>query len=93
VARYGGEEFLILLVGCDAALAMKRADDLRQSIAGFPFLTTKGALSITVSIGALNTAEWPDDLTVNQLLVEADKALYRAKESGRNRVCLTLPPA
>jgi two-component system cell cycle response regulator len=92
VARYGGEEFLVLLMGCDATLAHKRAEQIRESIASSPFVTTQGPLSITISIGTLNITDWANDLTATQLLFEADKALYRAKANGRNCVCVAVPP-
>jgi two-component system cell cycle response regulator len=93
VARYGGEEFLILMAGCDAAISEKKAEDLRRSISEYPFLTTKGSLSITISIGGVNFADWANNVTANQLLMEADEALYRAKALGRNRACMALAPA
>jgi two-component system cell cycle response regulator len=92
VARYGGEEFLVLLTGCDATLAHKRAEQIRESIASSPFATTQGPLSITISIGALNITDWANDLTAPQLLFEADKALYCAKANGRNCVRVAVPP-
>jgi two-component system, cell cycle response regulator len=92
VARYGGEEFLILLVACDATFAHRRAEELRESIADCPFATTKGPLSLTISIGTLTSSDWPNNLTGNQLLIEADQALYLAKAKGRNYVYVTRPP-
>jgi two-component system cell cycle response regulator len=91
VGRYGGEEFLILLTGCTATLAQKRAEELRDSVARRAFRTSGGDLSVTISIGALTTCDWANHLTASQLLHEADQALYRAKAEGRNRVCTSRP--
>jgi len=93
VGRYGGEEFLILMSGCSAALALRRADEVRDAMARRPFATTCGPLSVTVSIGVLTSSDWEDHFTTNQLLNEADRALYRAKARGRNCVCATDPSA
>ena len=91
VGRYGGEEFLLLLVGCNASQAQTRAEHIRASVAESKFETNSDPLPLTMSIGTLTSCDWPDDLTVNQLLNEADKALYRAKAEGRNCVRTALP--
>jgi diguanylate cyclase (GGDEF)-like protein len=81
VARYGGEEFLVILAGCDleharlAAERVRRAVELR-AFAGVPW-------QVTVSMGV--TAIRDTD-TEELLLKRADMLLYRAKDSGRNRV-------
>jgi two-component system, cell cycle response regulator len=92
VGRYGGEEFLVVLTGCDPSQAQRRAEDVRSAIASRPFETNAGPLTITVSVGSLTSNEWTLELTANQLLHEADLALYRAKEFGRNCVKPALPP-
>lgn len=92
VGRYGGEEFLVLLANCSSTQTQRRAEQIRETVSGRPFLTACGPLAVTVSIGTLTSSEWGDDLTTNQLLNEADKALYRAKANGRNRVCVTRAP-
>jgi two-component system cell cycle response regulator len=86
VGRYGGEEFLIVLSGCDSQLAQKRAEEIRRAVAAYPFKTFKGPLSLSVSIGVLTSNDWNPGLSSTQLLNEADRALYRAKTSGRNCV-------
>ena len=85
VGRYGGEEFLIVLPACDLAPATQRAEQLRQSISGNSILTMFGSVPITLSMG-VTVANAKLDLTVQQLLQQADEALYYAKETGRNCV-------
>jgi diguanylate cyclase (GGDEF)-like protein len=86
-ARYGGEEFLLMLPGMDKIGAMQRAEGLRQAISEIQLVDAGVDLpSVTVSIGV---AAYPDHgCTVDDLLRSADKALYRAKNSGRDRVVL-----
>jgi len=86
VGRYGGEEFLILLPGCTAAAAQERGERIRAEIAREPFETTAGTLRVTLSGGTVATAECGAGSGPDALLQAADEALYRAKESGRNRV-------
>jgi len=87
VGRYGGEEFLILLPGCDAAATMDKAEQLRNAIVQRPIETPAGLLRVTISLGAVSTANWPLD-TASQILHMADAALYHAKQEGRNRVVM-----
>jgi diguanylate cyclase (GGDEF)-like protein len=91
VGRYGGEEFLFLLIGCDAATALRRAEAVRDAIASHQFVTAHITLSITVSVGSVTSSDWGDDFTASQLLHEADRALYRAKVQGRNCVASAHP--
>ncbi len=81
VARWGGEEFLIVLPYCNLAAAQKQADRIRMLIAQ----TQQPQVGrITLSIGV---AQIQDNETLAGLIDRADKALYRAKKEGRNRVC------
>jgi two-component system cell cycle response regulator len=90
VGRYGGEEFLIVLNNCDPNTAPSRAEDIRQTIADRPVLTTQGALPITMSVGILLSPEW-GERPVEELIHEADAALYEAKAAGRNCVRIARP--
>jgi diguanylate cyclase (GGDEF)-like protein len=85
VARYGGEEFIILLPHTPQDGALRKAQALRQEIALHKFAFNGDFLHITVSIGVA-TFPHPGIESVAELIAVADKALYRAKEKGRNRV-------
>jgi two-component system, cell cycle response regulator len=87
VGRYGGEEFLILLPGCDKSATCEKAERLREAIVQEPIETAAGILKVTISIGGVATADWPND-SADQILQMADSALYRAKEDGRNRTIM-----
>jgi len=91
VGRYGGEEFLILLPGCDGMETRNKAERLREAIFQGHVATSAGFLKVTMSIGGVATADWPED-TSNQILQMADAALYRAKEEGRNRTVMAGAP-
>jgi two-component system, cell cycle response regulator len=84
--RYGGEEFVIVMPETDLHVAGMVAERLRRSIAGEKFAINKGAkrVDVTISIG-LSTLERKGE-AVADVLKRADKALYRAKNDGRNRV-------
>ncbi len=83
--RFGGEEFVVLLPETGEAEGREVAERLRQRICETPVPVNNQEISYTVSIGVLTLI--PDDnTTVEFLLNLSDKALYRAKESGRNRV-------
>ena len=82
-ARYGGEEFAVILLGTDTNGALKMAERLRKSIADAKFSSEQNAFSVTVSIGISTHAK---EMRKKEDLVEqADKALYHAKRTGRNR--------
>jgi two-component system cell cycle response regulator len=82
--RYGGEEFLLILPGCDLGTTIRRAEKIRQLVSAGEIMTSKGAKRVTVSMGA--TSAEGGGLSVEAVLNEADTALYRAKENGRDRV-------
>jgi len=85
-ARYGGEEFLVILTETEVGAAERVAERIRVRISEEQFAPHGGeaAVGVTVSIGL---AGFPSDGTSPEALISAsDKALYRAKEAGRNRV-------
>jgi diguanylate cyclase (GGDEF)-like protein/PAS domain S-box-containing protein len=82
-ARLGGEEFAILLPGATQVDAMAMAERLRKQVAETFITHEKGAVYITISIGA--AALSGDDKDGDVVLSHADTALYEAKDAGRNR--------
>lgn len=84
LARIGGEEFAVLLPNTDAWGAAMVAERVREAIAGTPPVTAAGRLNLTASIGV--TALYRSDRTPDAALERADRALYSAKDEGRNRV-------
>jgi len=87
--RLGGEEFAVVLPNIDAGDAAAIAERLRATVEATPIALKGGEeLRITVSIGLSYPAE-SSTLTLDRLLTEADMALYRSKQAGRNRVTTT----
>lgn len=87
-ARSGGEEFVVLLSGDAATHARLIAEEIRQGCSAMLLHTPEGVpFKQTVSIGICNGAESSPDL--RQLFMQADMALYHAKDNGRNQVCLS----
>jgi diguanylate cyclase (GGDEF)-like protein len=82
--RYGGEEFAVILPQADAGAGKAVAERMRALIEHFPFKADSHVLQVTVSIGI---AVWPGSVeTIKGIIIEADKALYEAKRSGKNKV-------
>ena len=92
VARYGGEEFAVILPETDAPKGLGGAERLRASLASTPFHAgLPEPLRLTLSIGL---AVYPDDASAKGALIEcADRALYAAKKTGKNRVVRVTPPS
>ncbi|MBI3516666.1 MAG: GGDEF domain-containing protein [Proteobacteria bacterium] len=89
LARYGGEEFIITLTHTDQPGAAKVAERLRESVTQIELATEKGVLKFTVSIGVCTFFKRS---LLEEIIGRADQALYQAKTSGRNRVCLAPGP-
>ena len=86
VCRYGGEEFTVLLPSQKLNLAMKTAENIRQAIFDYRFVNEQ-ALPANRLSASLGVTSYRDDIATPQdMIEEADVALYRAKNSGRNRV-------
>jgi diguanylate cyclase (GGDEF)-like protein len=86
VARYGGDEFVVILPDTGWQGALTFADRLRRRVDDFSFgPPNMTPLSVTVSIGVA-LGRGSDAISTEDLLQEADAALYRAKSAGRNRV-------
>jgi diguanylate cyclase (GGDEF)-like protein len=86
LARFGGEEFVTLLPETGQTGAKEVAEKLRRCIEKTEFLHRGKAVQITISIGATQVES--TDLKPESLFGRVDKALYQAKEAGRNRVVL-----
>ncbi len=85
IARYGGEEFIVLMPGTTAQTAYEVIDKLRERIRSLPFHFRKEPVEVTFSAGIVG---FNNDIGAHRLLDVADRALYRAKENGRNQVML-----
>jgi diguanylate cyclase (GGDEF)-like protein len=84
IGRYGGEEFLIILLGPKGAALADACERVLQSVSKSPILLDDREILVTCSIGVSN---WPGGQgTADHLIADADRALYRAKANGRNRV-------
>lgn len=94
-ARFGGEEFIALLPETTQSEALIAAERLRTRIAGRPIAADFGEIQITISLGIASTTSISPPLSVEKLVDRADRALYQAKNSGRNQVVVyepDLPP-
>ena len=88
IARYGGEEFAVILTGTDTTGAERVAERMRSAVhdlaipnPGSPVL---GRVSISIGIATV----WPKStVPIDQLIEKSDRALYRAKQNGRNLIC------
>ena len=87
-ARYGGEEFCLMLPETKLDSTVVVAERIRRRIETSPVLTPDQSLRVTASVGIASLETIPDEaiLGASSLLERADRALYTAKESGRNRV-------
>lgn len=85
VGRYGGEEFLIVLPGCGRSDASTQAERVRQAVGETPFRAGDQFLPVTCSIGVSSRND-PGEFDSDALICDADRALYQAKNAGRNRV-------
>ncbi|MCF6299434.1 MAG: cache domain-containing protein [Thiomicrorhabdus sp.] len=81
LCRFGGEEFIIILPKTECDAACKTAETLCLKIAEHPFEVVE---KVTISLGV---GSYQPDLTINELIKKVDVALYKAKRSGKNRVC------
>ncbi|MBF0522080.1 MAG: sensor domain-containing diguanylate cyclase [Candidatus Omnitrophica bacterium] len=85
VCRYGGEEFCVLIPDCPKEKAVKLAEEFRKKIEEQSILLRRTKTGVTVSIGV---ASFPEDAQMkDEIIHQADLALYNAKKAGRNRVC------
>lgn len=84
-ARVGGEEFAIFIPGVTRENAILLAERVRVAVDSLPFETAMGKLKVTTSVGVCHATP---RLTLEKFLDRADKALYKSKRSGRNKVSI-----
>jgi len=84
LARYGGEEFVCLMLNTNAKDAQVPLEKIRKAVEKIPFKVKDDRLNITISIGV--TMLLASD-NVHTVFDRADKALYKAKDTGRNKIC------
>lgn len=88
VARIGGEEFAVMLPNCPSAFGPQVADRVRHRVARSPVVLQDGRqIAVTVSVGGAFAPQWVRS-TPTLWMQRADLQLYRAKNDGRDRVCL-----
>jgi diguanylate cyclase (GGDEF)-like protein len=86
VARYGGEEFIVLLPGAPGGTAQMVAERIRRDVAALAIPHAQSPFgTVTVSIGVASVPGNPD-CSIDELVRQADQALYRSKQSGRNQI-------
>ena len=86
VARYGGEEFLVVLPGASLEQAVHVACRIRQSLSGSPIEWEGTSVEVKASFGVAEMEDSPAGST-ESLIIRADRALYRGKREGGDRVC------
>ncbi len=84
LARYGGDEFILLLPETDSTDARLLAERICRTIEVCQIICEQHAAHVTVSVGVTTLSQ--ESLTINTLISQADQALYRAKQAGKNCV-------
>ncbi len=90
LARYGGEEFIIVLPNCDITGGIETANRIQNSLAKHRLIIEGKEVCVTLSIGVCMLSERHKSL--EQLINDTDKAMYQAKENGRNRIEILAAP-
>lgn len=85
LGRYGGEEFVVVLPATDEKLAARLLNEVREAFPNIRFSEGEKQFSVTFSAGVASAPPFNDAVTLQG---EADRALYRAKQAGRNQVCI-----
>ncbi len=83
-SRYGGEEFIVILAEYNYEEAIKKAEQIKIDIGNIIIKTNNNTISVTASMGF---AKYNNTIQFSELIENADKALYQAKNTGKNRVC------
>jgi len=85
LGRWGGEEIILLLVGADKENGFYVADYIRQKIENKKIKTAKGFINVTISGGV---ADFKKEKDFEKVFKLADKALYKAKKTGKNKIVI-----
>lgn len=86
LGRYGGEEFVVVLSNADQKSALRIAENIRLAIEAMTVTHNEAQIRVTVSIGVATVINNGSVIDIETIINQADEAMYRAKESGRNRV-------
>ena len=89
IGRYGGEEFCALLTDTAVDRGVEVADRLRAAVENYSFSGIERRVTVSIGVSGAGVGSHEDRLTIEQLLKRADRALYDAKRSGRNKVVRT----
>ena len=84
IARFGGDEFVISIVGLNTEQVLQKCEQLRKAVQDHQFIYENQTMHIQVCIGVSEVCSYDTD--ISKLIGRADKALYQAKETGRNKV-------
>ncbi len=91
VTRFGGEEFIVVFKGLNEVKSFALMDKFRSQLESTPIHTSRGDLSVTVSAGIASLSDdecIENEDSLDSLVQRADKALYDAKDAGRNLICI-----
>ena len=87
LARYGGEEFIIFFPKTNCSVSLDIVEKLREKIEGWSFkINDKKNISLTCSFGV---SSFNKNISIKKAILNADKALYKAKNAGRNQVVIS----
>lgn len=86
LGRYGGEEFMAILPETNGKKALILAEEIRKMVSSNIIKTEKGSILLTISIGVSTYSA--KDQSLDDIISRADKAVYQAKQQGRNKCCL-----
>jgi diguanylate cyclase (GGDEF)-like protein len=87
IARVGGEEFCVIFTGIEDAEAIRALERFRVAVEKFQLFHGREVIKVTVSIGLCVVKPWLDNCSESTLYALADRAMYEAKKTGRNRIC------
>jgi two-component system, cell cycle response regulator len=90
LARYGGEEFVVVMPQTETQGAGTIAERLREAVEGMDIPVDGQTVKLTVSVGVATYVPQSIKLTIEEFIDKADKALYDAKNSGRNKVIIAI---